>query len=164
MFSIQLTFTFERLINNLKFINYKQSQKAIFLEENDLQRVWNELKEQYFPNEESLNCYQIKWSDRKQKRCLASCNSHTKKVLVARALANQKYAEILSPLIYHEMCHAVLGTPQIVNGRRSFHGKEFKLLEKRHPGIKQLNLWIKNGGWANAKRSYTQLLRRSKLS
>lgn len=53
----------------------------------------------------------------------------------------------LEALIYHEMCHAVLGPPKVVRGRRVIHGKEFKALERLHPEIKALDNWINSGGW-----------------
>lgn len=56
----------------------------------------------------------------------------------------------LEALIYHEMCHAVLGPPKIVKRRRIMHGRDFKALEKRHPEIKLLDTWIKAGGWSMA--------------
>ena len=163
MFSIQLSFAFEQLLNNLTTLKHFQQPKSVeLLSEIRLQEIWNTLIEQYFPAEQTLNCYQIVWSDRRQKRCLASCNPHRKKVMVAKSLANPKYADILAPLLYHEMCHAVLGIPKKENGRFSFHGREFKALEKRHPEIPRLNLWIKNGGWANAKRLHTRMSRAQK--
>lgn len=160
MFNIQLSFVFEQLLNKVSSKRLRQEQRLAWLSDGDLQTIWTQLISQYFPSEQTLNCYQIKWSDRKQKRCLASCNPRRRKVLVARALANPSYAHILPPLLYHEMCHAVIGAPKKINGRNSFHGREFKTIEKRHPDIQRLNLWIKNGGWANAKRAYTRSLRR----
>ena len=56
----------------------------------------------------------------------------------------------LEPLLYHEMCHAALGEPEIVKGKRIMHGSDFKALEKKHPEITQLNSWIKSGGWNKA--------------
>jgi hypothetical protein len=71
---------------------------------------------------------------------------------VARELHDVEYASWLEPLLYHEMCHAVLGSTLHASGNRSWHGKEFKALERRHPGSKDLNAWMKSGGWAKAVR------------
>ena len=119
----------------------------------DLVSCWNRLLDDFFPDRTDLKEYKLAWSSRRQKRTLASCNIRSKKVMVAKELKNPEHWHVLDALIYHEMCHAVLGysikNPQ---GRSSWHGKEFKALEARHPGIASLNQWIKAGGWRKAVR------------
>ena len=122
-----------------------------------LSKIWEKLRRKYFPNVRVLEGYKITWSSRCSKRNLASCNYKNRKIIISPALNNVKLERILSPLIYHEMCHAVLGEPKCKNGRFVYHGKEFHALEAAHPQIKELNEWIKSGGWANAKRSYTRI-------
>ncbi len=64
-------------------------------------------------------------------------------------------AAYLPALIYHEMCHAVLGDKVGRAGsKRMWHGPAFRQLEKRHPDIEKLDLWIKKGGWSKAVRSF----------
>ncbi len=48
----------------------------------------------------------------------------------------------------------------IKNGRRDIHSKGFKDLESRHPEIKKLDLWIKQGGWIKAVRKSTRMINR----
>jgi len=121
-----------------------------------LVKIWDRLRHKYFPNIRILGEYQITWSSRCSKRNLASCNYKNRKILVSPALNNVKFERMLSPLIYHEMCHAVLGEPKCKNGRFVYHGVDFHTLEAMHPLTEELNAWIKNGGWANAKRNYTR--------
>ena len=63
----------------------------------------------------------------------------------------------LSPLLYHEMCHAIVGI-KVERGRRKMHTKEFKMLESKNPDISFLNQWIENGGWKKAVRKARRLL------
>ena len=116
--------------------------------------LWAKLIKEYFPHRKDLLRYRVVWSTRNQKRTLASCNVHSQKVIVARELNHQKCYRWLEPLLYHEMCHAVLGdkVPQ-KNGKHQWHGKEFKALEQRHPEMSPFDAWIKQGGWSRAVRS-----------
>jgi len=122
----------------------------------DLQQIWGELLREYFPDRESdLSSYKIGWSARRQKRTLASCNIRKRRVNVAREMSLTQSLEFLKPLLYHEMCHAVLGDKVGRSGtKRLWHGPEFRTLESRHPEIKKLDLWIRSGGWSRAVRSF----------
>ena len=114
----------------------------------NLLTIWLALRREWFPERPDIDKYVIVWSTRPQKRTLASCNVHRKRVNVARELNYPQHLEWLVPLLYHEMCHAVLGLTV-----ERWHGKEFKALERRHPQIKEMDKWIKDGGWATAVRS-----------
>ncbi len=74
--------------------------------------------------------------------------------------------EHLPALLYHEMCHAVLGKPEVVGGRRKIHTREFKELESRHPSISNLDRWIKQGGWFAVARAHRRRwkLQRTRLA
>lgn len=113
-----------------------------------LYEIWKGLRHQWFSERHDLDQYIVTWSNRPQKRTLASCNIHRKKVLVAREMMHPDCQRWLSPLIYHEMCHAVLG-----ESVKRWHGPEFKALERLHPEMKEFDLWVKSGGWAKAVRS-----------
>ncbi|MCC6933823.1 MAG: SprT-like domain-containing protein [Deltaproteobacteria bacterium] len=130
-----------------------------FLSVTELSMLWQQLAIEYFPACPNLMTFKIKWSRRGGKRLLASCNNQRKTINVSHVLANPKFRATLAPLLYHEMCHAVLGEPKRVNGRFQIHGKDFKQLEKLHPQTAELNKWIKSGGWTSARRSYGQLNR-----
>lgn len=120
-----------------------------------LQSVWQALREEFFPDRSDLDDYTISWSSRPQKRVLASCNIRHRRVIVARELFEPAACRWVSPVVFHEMCHAVLGeSVTTTTGRRLWHGREFRNLEALHPDIPALNLWIKSGGWAMAVRSY----------
>lgn len=127
---------------------------AACLSEKILENLWNSLQCEYFPDRTDLLVYTIEWSSRRQKRTLASCNVKRKKVLVARELDDTRFSVWLAPLLYHEMCHAVLGDEMMsIQGRRPWHGREFRALERRHPLIPELDRWIRSGGWLSAVRS-----------
>ncbi len=119
-----------------------------------LETIWRTLQENYFPERKDLLDYQVIWSKRRHTATLASCNVYRKRVLVASAMNQTLSVEHLPALIYHEMCHAVLGEPKIRKGRRVIHGKEFRALERQHPDIPKLNTWIKSGSWHQAVRKY----------
>jgi hypothetical protein len=120
----------------------------------DLKVLWEQLVSTWFPDRSDLLSYSIDWSKRSQKRTLASCNLHQRRVVVARELKPELYSQWLPALIYHEMCHAVIGLDvQKRSGKRLWHGKQFKDLETQNPQVAELDRWIKAGGWATAVRS-----------
>lgn len=123
--------------------------------EPELQTLWLSLRREYFSERTDLDTYIICWSGRRQRRVLASVSVDKKVVRVAQELQTAEHSHWLAPLLYHEMCHAILGrdVPRR-NGKRSWHGKEFRELEARHPGIKALDEWIRSGGWHKAVRSH----------
>lgn len=125
-------------------------------DEDQLQAIWLKLAQEFFPLDFRLLEYQLVWSNRSQKRVLGSCNLTKKRVLIARSLDRPELKWALEALIYHEMCHAVVGIKKSGNGKRNrIHGQEFYALEALHPGIKQLDSWIKSGGWQKVVRSYS---------
>lgn len=129
-----------------------QSQK---LENQLLNSILKSLILEFFPDRTDLLDYQIAWSSRRQKRTLASCNLKARRILVAKELSNLDYHRFLPALIYHELCHAVLGySVRSEKGKSRWHGKEFKALEQRHPEIRLLNIWIREGGWRQAVRRH----------
>ncbi len=118
----------------------------------ELSSLWRAIREHYFPDRPEIDSYRVIWSYRKHSFTLASCNVERRRVAVAHVMQLEDARPFLDPLLYHEMCHAVLGIPPKVNGRRQIHGREFKELERRHPGIKALDAWIRAGGWRVAVR------------
>lgn len=119
----------------------------------ELKKIWIEVRQEYFPERHDLDKYNVVWSGRRQTRSLASCHTTKQKVIVAPAMKHPQAFIHIRALLYHEMCHAYLGKPKVVNGRRVMHGKDFYAQERRHPQIPTLNKWIKEGGWDKAVRS-----------
>jgi hypothetical protein len=120
-----------------------------------LTTLWQKVANQYFPGREDILSYSVSWSRRPQKRTLASCNIRQRRVVVARELDYPDHHQWLEALLYHEMCHAAIGmTVQKANGKWQWHGRQFRELEGRHPGIARLDQWIKSGGWRFAVRSH----------
>ena len=119
----------------------------------ELTQLWHSLRMDFFPEAPALDDYVIGWSTRRQRRTLASCEVRRHIVRVAKELKDPLFGPYLEPLLYHEMCHAALGTEVgYYRGKRAWHGPRFKALEKRHPGIRTLDAWIKGGGWSYAVR------------
>ena len=140
--------------SNKKIISPKTSDKVQELSDADIYEIWLSLRQTWFPDRRDLDSYALRFSRRKQSRTLACCDVFTRRVTVARELAYGAYRSWLPPLIYHEMCHAVLGsTARRTGKRRNLHGAEFKALESRHPQIEDLDQWIASGGWLKAVRS-----------
>lgn len=116
--------------------------------------TWSRIALQFFPARPDLLQYTVYWTSRPQRRTLASCNFKRRRVCVARELRREDCAEWLEPLLYHEMCHAVLGDSIGRQGdRRAWHGPQFKALERLHPRISDLDRWIRSGGWSHIVRS-----------
>jgi len=119
-----------------------------------LYKIWTDLSYDFFPGEEDLLNYRVIWSRRRQKRTLATCHFDSKRIIVAKELNFPQFYCWLPPLLYHEMCHAVIGVkPPRRNGKNCWHGKEFRTLEAQHPEMANFNRWVKEGGWAYAVRS-----------
>lgn len=119
----------------------------------ELEQIWTEVAKSYFPDRPELREFKVVWSRRRQKRVLASITVDRKLVRVARELNHPDYSKFLEPLLYHEMCHAVVGDKIEKRGRkRLWHGPSFKNLENQHPDINNLQKWIREGGWAQAIR------------
>jgi hypothetical protein len=128
----------------------RQSQNELKL----LESIWIRLRWEYFPDRADLDTYQMEWSTRKQKRVLASCNIRNRRIRVARELLEPSAVRWLEAVVFHEMCHAVLGYDvSRAGGKRQWHGKEFRALEMLHPEIPALEQWIRSGGWHSAVRS-----------
>ncbi len=157
----QLSFFFEA-ISSLLRPKKKIISQASPTSSNDLRIIWHKLVYKYFPNQSNLLNYKIVWSNRPQKRVLASCNIEKRIVRVAPAMRLDESRPYLEALIYHELCHAVVGIGY-KNGRRDIHSKNFKQLESLHPEIKNLDQWIKEGGWIKAVRISTRAINRQKL-
>lgn len=120
-----------------------------------LHAKWVSLINDYFPDRQDLCDYVVAWARRRQKRTLGSCNVVARRVNIAKELQYEEFYSWAEPVLYHELCHAVLGKDLIAyKGRRAWHGAEFKALEIRHPQTKALSQWMRNGGWLRAVRSH----------
>lgn len=120
-----------------------------------LHNLWTNLRTEYYPDRPELDSYVVAWSSRAQKRVLASCNIRRRRVVVARELFEPTACRWIAPVLYHELCHAVIGEGvHLQSGKRQWHGAEFRALEARHPDIPAMNAWIRSGGWAMAVRSH----------
>lgn len=126
---------------------------SILPEQDALVALWRKTRREYFPDRDDIDSYRVVWSERDHTSTLASCNPVRRRVSVARAMKQPGALPHLEALLYHEMCHAVLGKPEVRDGRRIIHGSDFKLLERRHGGIAPLDKWIKEGGWRDAVRA-----------
>jgi predicted SprT family Zn-dependent metalloprotease len=122
----------------------------------ELESCWRDIRKDYFPHRPDIDNYIVKWSGRRQTQTLASCNIERRVVRVSSLMKERDAVPYLEALLYHEMCHAVVGPIKVRRGRRIIHGREFKALEHQHSGIKSLNRWIESGGWTNLVRRAEQ--------
>jgi hypothetical protein len=151
-----------RLVQLVLFGSNRRKKKAraksrrprrapILISDPMLTSIWGSLAASYFPDRTDLLSYVVRWSTRRQKRVLGSCNITKRVISVARELNAAEHHVWLEPLLYHEMCHAVLERSVSRRGRKIlWHGPEFKALERQHPGIGAMDAWIKGGGWRSA--------------
>ncbi len=118
--------------------------------------VWRNLRQEFFPDRLDVDDYIVTWSSRPQKRVLASCNIRRRRIIVAQELFEPAASRWIAPVLYHEMCHAVIGEGVHLSqsGKRQWHGRQFRQLEAKHPDIEAMNAWIATGGWALAVRSH----------
>lgn len=118
--------------------------------------VWHNLRREFFPDHAHIDQYTVTWSPRPQKRVLASCNIRRRRIVVAQELFEPSATRWIAPVLYHEMCHAVIGEGVHLSqsGKRLWHGRQFRQLEAKHPDIEAMNAWISTGGWAMAVRSH----------
>lgn len=154
--AIQLSF-----FNTFNFVTLKPQEPQLSTSP-ELDLILKNLIYSYFPERLDLLNYKISWSKRAQKRVLASCNIEKRRIRVAPAMNLPESQKFLEALIYHELCHAVVGIGY-KNGRRDIHSQSFKSIEKLHPGIIDLDKWIKDGGWINAVRKSTRMINKNKL-
>ena len=137
-------------------------QSFVVLTNQSLKNLWLSVRARYFPDRDDIDSYFVGWSARNQRRTLASCNIHRRRIKVARELNHPNFYMWLEPLIYHEMCHAILGDKVEVRRRkRQWHGIEFKTLERRHPRSAALTEWVRTGGFQHAVRSHRSRRTRS---
>ncbi len=138
----------------LRALSAPRTRRKPAVESQELKTLWCRIREDYFPDRPDIDTYLVRWSTRRQKRVLACCHINRKEIRVAKELAASEHHQWLPALLYHEMCHAVLGTSiQRKRGKIAWHGVEFKALVNRHPGTNALEHWIKSGGWLSAVRS-----------
>jgi hypothetical protein len=124
------------------------------VEDRLLSTLWFRLRWAYFPDRSDLDDYTLEWSTRRQKRVLASCNIRKRCIRVARELLEPSAIRWLEVVLYHELCHAVIGeNVDHAHGKRQWHGRTFRELERLHPDIPALDTWIRSGGWLQAVRS-----------
>ena len=118
--------------------------------------LWRNLRQEFFPDHIHIDDYTVTWSSRPQKRVLASCNIRRRRIVVAQELFEPSATRWIGPVLYHEMCHAVIGEGVHLSqsGKRLWHGQQFRQLESLHPDISAMNAWIATGGWAMAVRSH----------
>jgi hypothetical protein len=98
----------------------------------NLKHICDALNEEYFNGALSLN---ITWGRRPAKavyriRRLGSCDTTANLIRIHQALDKSTVPRyFVEYVVYHEMLHAALGI-EVKNGRRSIHGRDFKLRER----------------------------------
>ncbi|NOQ97286.1 MAG: hypothetical protein GQ561_03900 [Calditrichae bacterium] len=107
----------------------------------NLSEIFQNLNRQYFRN--GLDQPNIGWSLRKNRHRLGSYDSPQKKMMISKILDNRNVPSyVVEGIVYHEMLHQ-LHPIQKKNGRRIFHGKIFKINEKKFAEHLKLQSWLK---------------------
>ena len=107
----------------------------------NLVEIFQKLNSQYFQN--SIDQPHLGWSLRKNRHRLGSYDSHQKKMIISKILDDRNVpAYVVEGIVYHEMLHQLHPT-QKKNGRRIFHGKIFKIDEKKFSEYVKLQKWLK---------------------
>jgi hypothetical protein len=143
-------------LSNSVGVQQPRVKKSINASDDFLLTVWRNLRQEFFPEHVDVDDYVVTWSSRPQKRVLASCNIRRRRIVVAQELFEPAASRWISAVLYHEMCHAVIGEGVHLSqsGKRQWHGRQFRQLEAKHPDIEAMNAWIATGGWAMAVRSH----------
>lgn len=152
----QLELLFPPTVAPISGSDQSTSRKSTAADDEFLLTVWRNLRAEFFPDRPDVDDYIVTWSSRPQKRVLASCNIRRRRIVVARELFEPAASRWITPVLYHEMCHAVIGEGVYLSqsGKRQWHGRQFRQLEAKHPDIAAMNAWIASGGWAMAVRSH----------
>jgi hypothetical protein len=107
----------------------------------NLAEIFQKLNEQYFRS--SMDQPNLGWSLRKNRYRLGSYDSHQKKMIISKMLDDRNIpAYVVEGIVYHEMLHQ-WHPIQKKNGRRIFHGKIFKIDEKKFSEHVKLQKWLK---------------------
>ena len=111
----------------------------------DLRDLYELVNKKYFNGE--ISC-PITWGMKRsrgytRKRTLGSYSRHTNTVRISPLLDKMTVPKyFIAFIVYHEMLHADMGV-QEVNGRRSFHTKEFRRREKLFEDYGKAIAWEK---------------------
>jgi len=111
----------------------------------DLRNIYESVNNQYFNGEISSP---ITWGMQRprrytRKRTLGSYSRHTDIIRISPLLDKKTVPKhFITFIVYHEMLHADMGV-QEVNGRRSYHTKEFRKREKLFEDYDKAIAWEK---------------------
>jgi hypothetical protein len=109
----------------------------------DLEAIRDELLAGFFAG---LEPPRIGWSGRagraRRRLRLGSWDAQARAVRVHRRLdARDVPRFFVASVVHHELCHAALGEPPVVRGRRRLHGPDFRRLESRFPDLERALEW-----------------------
>lgn len=108
-----------------------------------LEEIRDEVLKRSFPE---LAAPPIGWSGhrgRARRRLrLGSWDSRLGVVRIHRCLDDERVPRFfVASIVHHELCHAALGDPPVVAGRRRLHGPEFRALEESFPEFARARDW-----------------------
>lgn len=113
----------------------------------DLGRYFNELNAAHFDNSVTAA---ITWGRRPSpgRRRSIRFGSYTASDHIIRIhpLLDQEFVPeyFVRYIVFHEMLHAHLGTPESSNGRRTVHGRDFLAHERTFPDYARAMAWQEN--------------------
>lgn len=106
----------------------------------DLEKLFTRVNRQYFDGE--LSKPQLSWSQRRTRRILGHMDAAYDTIVISRTLDSADVPQwFVEYILYHEMLH-MKHPARIVNGRRLYHTKAFRLEEQRHPYYDDAQEWL----------------------
>ena len=109
----------------------------------ELAEIRDELLALHFPE---LPAPPIGWSGQrgraKRRLRLGSWDSRLGVVRIHRCLDDERVPRFfVASVVHHELCHAALGDPVVVGGRRRLHGADFRALESGFAELEEARVW-----------------------
>jgi hypothetical protein len=123
-----------------------------------LQRVYHQLRHQYFPNRPDVDDYKVVWRDQPMQTkngasslydTLAYIEYGTRTIHIGREMSHPDAVQWLAPLIHHELCHAIL--VEFLKPNDDAHAEWFMRINSQHPQADEFKQWH---GWRNCYDSY----------
>ena len=118
----------------------------------NLDEVFDHLNARYFSS--SLQKPKISWGKRPTRRVLGHHDKVHDAIVLSPSLDNPRVpGYVVEYVLYHEMLH-VKYPPRLAAGRTIYHGREFRMEEKRFEKFDEASTWV--------ERNASRLSRRSK--
>ncbi len=115
----------------------------------NLQQIFDRLNANYFENQVEADITWGKSGNKRRKRRqshiqLGSYNERLKRITIHPNLDRENVpAFFVEAMVFHEMCHQVVGSKKDHNGANRHHTREFRNLENQYPYCLEAKRWQK---------------------